>query len=354
MDELDKSLDKVRDNVAITDAFMKADSVINNPAYERVSVSVSGGADSDIMMDLITKVDRSRKCRFVFFDTGMEYQATKDHLVYLEDRYQREIVRRKAVEPIPLAVKRHGVPFLTKIAAEKIHKLQKAGFGWEIGNWATLNARYPHAKDPVGWWTDEWVKIANEKKGRKDKTSIFTISRHKGLREFMHDNPPDFEISSMCCTYVKKKTGHEWEAESGAQLEVVGMRKAEGGARSSLKGCFSPRSEKNIDRYRPLFWFSDKDKETYEERFGVIHSRCYTEYGMKRTGCAGCPFNSRAVSELETVEKYEPKLVKACRGVFGKAYDYTAKYRAFADDLKRKERLEAKFYEDPEQIGIQF
>ena len=43
------------------------------------------------------------------------------------------------------------------------------------------------------------------------------------------------------------------------------------------------------DTYRPLFWYMDSDKKVYEKNFGIKHSRCYIEYGLKRTGCSTRP-----------------------------------------------------------------
>ena len=55
------------------------------------------------MLDLISKIDKDRKVRYIWFDTGLEYQATKDHLKYLEEKYHIEIERIKAIKPIPLS-----------------------------------------------------------------------------------------------------------------------------------------------------------------------------------------------------------------------------------------------------------
>lgn len=41
---------------------------------------------------------------------------------------------------------------------------------------------------------------------------------------------------------------------------------------------------------------------------------------MTRTGCVGCPFNSKAATELLLIKQYEPKLYKACINVFGDSY----------------------------------
>lgn len=60
------------------------------------------------MLDLISKIDKDRKVRYIWFDTGLEYQATKDHLKYLEEKYHIEIERIKAIKPIrPTRVSRN-------------------------------------------------------------------------------------------------------------------------------------------------------------------------------------------------------------------------------------------------------
>ena len=76
-----------QDDLLIVDSFTKADSVINRKGYQRPMCSISGGADSDIMLDLCHKVDEDGKIAYVWFDTGLEYQATKDHLLFLERKY---------------------------------------------------------------------------------------------------------------------------------------------------------------------------------------------------------------------------------------------------------------------------
>ena len=57
---------------------------------------------------------------YIWFDTGIEYQATKEHLTYLEDRYNIDITKERAKCPVPLSSKRYGVPFLSKYISEMI------------------------------------------------------------------------------------------------------------------------------------------------------------------------------------------------------------------------------------------
>lgn len=53
--------------------------------------SYSGGSDSDIMIDLI---ERTRSIfglppiKYVFFNTGLEMKATKDHVKYVAEKYE--------------------------------------------------------------------------------------------------------------------------------------------------------------------------------------------------------------------------------------------------------------------------
>lgn len=76
---------------------------------KKVSCSVSGGADSDILIDLCERTV-PHFVSYVFFDTGIEYQATKEHLDWLEQKYDIEIHREKAKVPVPLSNKKYGKP----------------------------------------------------------------------------------------------------------------------------------------------------------------------------------------------------------------------------------------------------
>lgn len=124
---------------------------------------------------------------------------------------------------------------------------------------------------------------------------------------------------------------------------MVGVRKSEGGVRSIIyENCYTNKDDKEDEcsSFRPVFSFTDTDKKEYEVTYGVEHSRCYTEYGMKRTGCTGCPYNIHFTEELAAIEKYEPKLYKAAIAVFGKSYEYTRKYREFVKEMKVKEGID--------------
>lgn len=315
----------------IGDNLIIAHSKINSPLYKKAICSISGGSDSDLMLDICTKVDNQKKIQYVWFDTGLEYQATKDHLKYLEERYGIEITPYKAKMPIPLSNKKYGQPFLSKAISDYIYRLQKFNFKWEDKPFDELYEEYPKCKAALRWWCNEW-----------GIGSRFNISYHRYLKEFMVLNPPQFKISNLCCKYAKKDVAHKCIKDQQADLNIYGVRKAEGGARSSAyKSCFSTGAS-TVDEYRPLFWYKDEDKRIYEEHYEIVHSKCYTEYGLKRTGCAGCPFGQDFEQELKIIEKYEPKLFTAVNNIFGDSYEYTRKYREFVKEMKKNEKENVK------------
>lgn len=133
---------------------------------------------------------------------------------------------------------------------------------------------------------------------------------------------------------AKKDPVHEFIKNNNFDLNCYGVRKAEGGVRSTAyKNCFTNNEANgNINEYRPIFWYKDFTKRVYESFFNIKHSKCYTEYGLKRTGCAGCPFNQEFEEELKIIDKYEPKLYKAVNNIFKDSYAYTRRYRAFVKE----------------------
>ena len=44
------------------------------------------------MLDIVWRCDKDNKVDYVWFDTGLEYQATKDHLKYLENIQEKRLI----------------------------------------------------------------------------------------------------------------------------------------------------------------------------------------------------------------------------------------------------------------------
>ena len=77
-------------------------------------------------------------------------------------------------------------------------------------------------------------------------------------------NPPKFKISSKCCQYAKKDVAKKYNKKNNTDLKVVGVRKSEGGIRATrYKNCFD-KKDSDYDQYRPLFFFTDNDKQEYK------------------------------------------------------------------------------------------
>ena len=241
---LDEALNKCADNnnYTIYTSMCKAQRILMR-SYDAVC-SISGGSDSDIVLDLIHKVDEDGKVKYFWIDTGLEYTATKEHLDYLEQKYGITIERVKPDKPIPTCVREYGVPFLSKYVSEQMMRLQAHHFQWEDEPLEVLLQKYPRCKTALQWWCGERY---SDKDGIQ-KISRFSIYRNRFLKEFIMANPPDFPISNKCCEYSKKKPAKRIVKEHDADLDITGIRQAEGGIRSAaFKTCFSECKSKGCN-----------------------------------------------------------------------------------------------------------
>ncbi len=310
----------------VVDSIFKADSILNRKGYQKIAVSLSGGSDSDIMVDICSRLRKD--LRYVFFDTGIEYDATKRHLLYLENRYGISIERIPAAVPVPLGCSRYGVPFLSKFVSDNIYRLQKNGFQWEDRPFEELTRLYPDCGSALKWW-------CNQYRNEGYSSSFFEISRNRHLKAFLLKHPPEFAISSQCCEGAKKAVSRRYNMEERIELSVIGVRRAEGGIRKmAYKSCFASTTKYGVAQYRPLFWYKNEDKRAYEKAFGICNSDCYTVYGFKRTGCSCCPLGKEFEEELRVIQGKEPLLYTAVNNIFGKSYEYNRKYREFCRKQK--------------------
>ena len=302
------------DHINIVNAVAKTYYILQT--FNSPGCSISGGADSDVMLDLVHRLDDDGKVRYVWFNTGLEYNATKRHLDFLESKYGITIERFAPAKSIPLAVHEYGQPFLSKFVSNKIAGLQKKGFDFSDMSYSDMLALCDGAKDAPDWWHN------------RHKVNQWNINYNKGLKGFLISHPPKFRISDKCCYYSKKKPANEFRRKYDIDVQFIGVRRAEGGVRAMTKDCFT-HNLRNGNLFRPLFWFTDDDKRFYERTFGITHSDCYSIYGLKRTGCVGCPFNRNILSEIDAVKSHEQGLVKAAQALFGLAYDYSRLYKTF-------------------------
>lgn len=260
--------------------------------HESICVSVSGGSDSDIIVHMIVKhfPDKLGKIHFVFANTGLEYRATLRHLDYLEQTYNIKINRVRGM-PLPLAVRTFGVPVVSKLKSKHIN-----GFCRDVPSYTS------------------YVLGTGQAKGSRFEFS----KKEKALAQAIKER--GIKVSDKCCQYSKKQPMTAFQRSVNCDLVITGVRAAEGGARRfAIKSCFEP-GKKGPDKYMPLFYWDDETKAWYKDHEGIRYSDCYEVWGMTRTGCVGCPYNSRAGEDLKRVKEYEPTMYKACMNVFGTAY----------------------------------
>jgi 3'-phosphoadenosine 5'-phosphosulfate sulfotransferase (PAPS reductase)/FAD synthetase len=241
------------------------------------------------------------KIHFVFSNTGLEYEATRKHLIELENRYGIVIERVKGLSVVTV-VDKYGVPIISKEKSLILHYYMK-------------NAPYAVRQvEGIGEYG---------KDGKKSKRAF--TEKEKALAAYCKDN--DIAISERCCYFSKKKPLHQYNRTHNIDLSVTGERKSEGGRRATThKSCFE--EHKNGEhKYMPLWWWSDTTKRIFKETENITYSDCYEIWGMKRTGCVGCPFNSNISEDLKMIKEYEPKLYKACLSVFGKSYEIMDKFK---------------------------
>lgn len=180
---------------------------------KKIMVSVSGGADSDILVDLFETIGyEPGQVVYIFLNTGIEMEATLRHLDYLEHKYGIKIVRLRAKTPVPVGVSRVGVPFLSKQVSMNISRLQAHEFDWALHGsetFDTLINLYPKCRSALRWLCNDW-----------GEGSSFNIDRHAGLKDFLINNPPP-PISDQCCNLSKKSLSHEAEEMFCPDITVV-------------------------------------------------------------------------------------------------------------------------------------
>lgn len=326
----------IPDNQHIQGAFFKAIGYLDRT--KNIGVSISGGSDSDIVLDFMHQCGILDCCQVFIFDTGLEYQATWEHIDYLKDRYGINIDRVRAQKSIPACCKEYGQPFISKNVSEHIRCLQKSGFDWSDRPFNELEKEFTGCRFNLKWWTNQ------------NTLRMMNISYNRWLKEFLIDHPPKHNISPLCCKYAKKKTAKDYYKKQGFDMVVLGLRQAEGGVRSvAFKSCYSTGQP---DTYRPIWWFTDTDKAEYNRFYNICNSKCYTQYGMKRTGCAGCPFDLQLKTTMEIMKDHEPKLYRAVSNVFGKSHELTEQYHQYRA-VKYAEEKRAKMKTQPLEAWAQ-
>lgn len=332
--------------------------------HPKAICSYSGGADSDILIDVIERtreIFRLPPVKYAFFNTGLEMQATKDHVKDTAEKYGVEIETYRPKVNIVRASRTYGIPFVSKIMSAGLSEWQKKGIPLSIAEEydkaddkeeirKELKQRYPGCESLINF-----LCCCNAA-GEPRPNIQLVINSSKYMRDFIAECPPDFQISAKCCDYCKKQLAHS--VQKDYEMIITGERRAEGGMRSvprkdNTSLCFAETSSGQY-RLRPLYYVADADKAWYKEYYGIRYSDAYEVYGLTRTGCCGCPISYKAVEDLEKIRPYEPNVVKAAWNIFGKSYEYRQKYNAYKKKRMELDRLKKKREKEAMEKGISF
>lgn len=312
--------------------------------------SYSGGSDSDILIDIL---ERARhlfglpEIKYCFFNTGLEMKATKDHVKDIAEKYGVEITEYCPKKNIVLSAREYGQPFVSKIMSAAMETVQKKQLPFSIkeeydnaedkaAKRQELRERYPKAEQGINFL----CCCNSDGEPRPDIQLVINSSKY--MYDFMVENPPKFKISAKCCDYCKKQVAHR--VQKDFDMIITGERRDEGGMRSVPRSadangtmCFHEQSDGKF-RFRPLYYVSDADKAWYKEYYGLRYSDAYEVYGLKRTGCCGCPISARAVEDLERIKPFEPNVVKAAWNIFGDSYRYRQAYNEYKKARREQEK----------------
>lgn len=321
--------------------------------HPKAICSYSGGSDSDILIDLIERVRKQYAAlnlpivKYVFFNTGLEMKATRDHVRAVSEKYGVDIQELRPTVNIVQATRKYGQPFVSKIMSAGMEEWQKKGIPLSIAaeyaeaedkeaKRQELRERYPKCESVINF-----LCCCNSA-GEPRPNIQLVINSSKYMLDFIEERPPCFKISAKCCDYCKKQVAHR--VQKDFEMVITGERRDEGGMRSVPRKdntalCFTETASGQF-RLRPLYYVSDSDKAWYKERYGIRYSDAYEVYGLTRTGCCGCPISYKAADDLALIEKYESNVVKAAWAIFGDSYRYRAEYNEYKKARREREKKE--------------
>ncbi|MBR9655790.1 phosphoadenosine phosphosulfate reductase family protein [Bacillus cereus] len=258
-----------------------------------IYLSFSGGKDSTVVAELIKIANLPIKIPFVFANTGIELNATLEHV----KNYDYEnVVLVKPRKPAVKIWKEDGRPIKSKLKSEALGTYQR------------------HIDKPLSTSrTRQLISGEAEKAGEKTgKKTMYSLAK----KDF-HLLHPDLEykIANKCCHYMKKLPFKDFAKDNDMYGTFTGVRSSEGGVRAATyKSCVHIGKGFDGREYitsMPIFDWTDEMMNEFIEVFDVKLSDAYTIYGMERTGCMACPFSKDIQFDLETIFKYEPIKYKA-------------------------------------------
>lgn len=247
MDEIDFYLEDLKSK------FRKLKNV---GGYNKYYLSYSGGKDSHFLYWFIKEYSypEFKDIEIVGINTYMEHHEIRDRILKNSD-----IVLYPEMKPFEIKEK-YGSPCFSKIQDDFIYRYQNG-------------CRTKSLMDRV---------MPRKFQGKDNKVYKSSFSLNKKASELLLSNSLH-KISPKCCYYLKKKTAHDYEKETGRRA-ILGVRGEEGAMRKTqYKTCFT-----KDNKFTPLHDLSDELLNKIYQKYKIEIPEVYNH--VERTGCMGCPY----------------------------------------------------------------
>jgi 3'-phosphoadenosine 5'-phosphosulfate sulfotransferase (PAPS reductase)/FAD synthetase len=266
----------------------------------QVSVSISGGKDSAVLLDL------ARRCypeiEAVYVNTGLDFPEVRR---FAMDTPNVTVLRPKM--NFKEVVEKYGWCYPSKDVAHTVYSARK-GSAWAKHRFDGINAD----GTPSKWRQSHYVK-------------------------WKHLVDAPFLISAECCGIMKEKPLNEYAKQTGKH-PIVGTMAVESERRRQTwlqAGCNSFDGKHPVSK--PLSFWTTRDVLEYIRLTGIAIASVYGEIaedakgrltttGEQRTGCVFCPVGCHRdkVNRFQRMAASHPNLHKYCMESLGlgKFLDY--------------------------------
>lgn len=282
---------------------LKENEYIESVYDGQVYVSFSGGKDSTVLLHLVREMYPDVEA--VFVNTGLEYPEiqkfvkTFDNVTILRPEMRFDEV-----------IKTYGYPVISKSVANCVR-------GGKLGQKSRLNLLNGLNCDGT------------------DTKSKFSKAKYKPLLDV------DFEVSEMCCDFMKKKPAYTFQRQSGKK-PIIATMTTESILREKnwLKSGCNAFEDKH-PKSQPMSFWTEQDIYQYIKKYNVPIASVYgdvvysenpeqmrlEEYGYEcgtdqlettgcdRTGCIFCGFGchlEKGKSRFERLKETHPRQYEYC------------------------------------------
>ncbi|MGN1167179.1 MAG: phosphoadenosine phosphosulfate reductase family protein [Lachnospiraceae bacterium] len=286
----------------------------------QVYISFSGGKDSTVLKHIIDNMYDDVPA--VFVNTGLEYPEIQSFVKSIKagkyDCFNSDVEIIRPEMRFDEVLKIYGYPVVSKRVSQTVETVRNGKR--EGARWKMLNGLY---KAPNG------------------EPSQFNIQKWK----FLADAP--FDISTKCCSVMKKKPMHLYQKQTGRKA-IIGTMASEGQLRymAWLKTGCNAFDAKNPTS-QPLSFWTEQDVLHYIKEYDVPYASVYGdivptsdeeqiegqittfdilgEYdgtllkttGCNRTGCIFCMFGCHLEKEpnrFQRLKETHPRQYEYCIG----------------------------------------